>query len=501
MAYQINRDRSGIVKAFSVPPAIDPGIKNTPLCNLTHAYARMWDGPAMLRYADAVSAASVAQLELARPQIYYTADNISRRLWDEAFAVTRTVKDTSSPEALISEILDGVTKDASQLLSECDNAPRNRIKLRRLAGALSYLAEIRTFCSAIAPSYPAFEQLADISGKAFDRLASETERLRQEVAGRYPEVAEIIPAAGQLAAAAEAALQAMEFSLPRLSRASIDRLLLTIGDHNDLWRVASGKNRDALIAAGHHIPITERDAKTIVSGVRRLIEDFDGLFNREGFLAELRRCAASYRYLSLQSADQFQRTDEVSVRREFSRKSPYDTNAEHSARIEAALARLPADRQRLQKTAAEMQSLANMLSGFLHGVEQSLRGKTSEAFIRFRKSNGALVGELDVPGADAIVIYDDHVVRAHGYPEAVYAIRMPADKVAVEVPPFADVREAMFDRATNYHSLVQCLAELDGEVECGYFFDGIRITGHDAFDVLAGAVSLSEEAPPSGPRM
>ncbi|MGY3582296.1 hypothetical protein ACVIGB_000779 [Bradyrhizobium sp. USDA 4341] len=499
MSYQLGGNIRTVVRSFSVPPAVNPGIKHTPLCDLSHAFGQAWNGAAMRRYVDAMSAASAEQVELARPQIYYTADNISRRLWDEAFAVTRSVKHTSSPEAMIGEILDGVAKNASQLLTECDNAPRNRIKLRRLAGALSYLAEIRTFCAAIAPSHPAFEQLADISGKAFDRLTFETERFRQDAAGRYPEVAEIIPIAGQFATEAEAALQAMEFTLPRLSRASIDRLLCTIGDHQALWRIASGKDRDKFIAAGHHCPITEREAKEIVSGVRRLAEDFDSLFYKKGFLAELRKCAASFRYQSLESADQSERRDESSIRRE--RKSPYESTAEHRARVEAALTGLPAQRLRMQKSAAEMQSVANMLSGFLHGVERSLRGKTSEAFIRFRRSNGALVGELDVPGADAIVIYDDHVVRAQGYPEAVYAIRMPADMVAAEAPPLTDVREAMFGQATNYHSLVQCLTELDGETERGYFFAGIRINGHDAFEVLDGAVSLSEEASCPGPRM
>jgi hypothetical protein len=502
MTYQLNRDRSGIVMAFSIPPAIDPRLKGQPLSDLTHAFGRAWDGAAMRRYVDALAAASIEQIELARPHIYYTADNISRRLWDEAFAATRSVKDTSSPEALVAEILDGVAKDASEYLAECDHAPRNRIKLHRLVGVLSYLAEIRAFCVAVTPSHPTFERLADVSGKAFDRLAAETELFRQQSSGRYPEVAEVIPAAGQIAAAASAALQDMDFSLPRLSSASIDRLLLTIGDHNDLWKIASGKNRDQIIASGHHIPISHRDAEEIVSGVRRLVEDFDSTFNRVGFLAELRKCAASYKYLSLESAENAERYNESGIRRELERKSPYDTAKQHQARIDAALARMPADRLRNQETAAERQATANMLSGFLHGVERALRGKTSEAFIRFRRSNGALVGEIDAPGADAIVIYDDHVVRPQGYPEAVYVIRMPAEMVAAGVPPLAEVRAAMSNQATNYHSLVQCLTELDGDIERRFFFDGTRINGHDAFDVLNVAVSLAEEEPSStGPRM
>ena len=98
MAYQLNRTGYvQMVKAFAVPPSIDPAIKGASLTDLTMAFAQAWDGPAMRRYADALSAASLEHLERARPQIFFCAKNVLQRLDDESHAVTRSVKHIASP--------------------------------------------------------------------------------------------------------------------------------------------------------------------------------------------------------------------------------------------------------------------------------------------------------------------------------------------------------------------------------------------------------------------
>lgn len=503
--YQIGGKTGGPVKAFSIPPAIDPAIKGAPLADLTLAFAEAWNGPAMRQYADALATASVDEIERARPQIYFTANNVALRLQDESFAASSSVKDLSSPTAMIGEILGGVAKDADALLRECDQSPRNRYRLRQLAGALSYLAEIHVFCTTVARSCdPDFASLADLAGKSFNRISAEAEQFKRETAERYPEVAEIIPTAEETSAKAEQALKSMDFTLPRLSKMSARRVLDTIGDHGDLWSIANGKNRDKYIETRQHIPVDEKGAREISEGVRQLMSDFDDVFNRHGFLAELRKCAVALRYFALNYANSAHTHTEGEIRRQ--RKSIYDSDQEHERRIKEQIARLPQEKQRDLKSAADYQTKANMISGFLHRVKQGLADEKTaalhaptSAFISFRKENGALVGELDIPGKDAIVIYNDHIVRKEGrHADAVYAIRMPAQAIADGVPALEEVRQAMFDKATNYHSLVECLNELDNEIERKYFFDGIRISGHDGFSVLEGEVSLDDHAPSAG---
>jgi hypothetical protein len=493
-------DYSGTVKAFVVPPAIDPANKGKPLVDLKLAYAKAWNGDAMREYADALASASLDDIEMARPQIYYTVDNISRRLADEVFAITYGLKETSSPEALVEGILEGVSKDAEGLLSQCDRAPRNRWKLTQFSGALAYLAEISSFCSAVAESHdPSFSRLADVAGRNFARISSEAERFRAETAARYPEVADILPVPSEISAAADASLSNVDFQLPRLSATTVGRTLDAIGDVNDLWAIANGVKRKEMIASRRHQPLQEREAKELVEDVTRLMVDFDNTFNGRGFLAEMRKIAVAFRYDSLRSVDWSLKHNEASIRRD--RKGIYDSAEEHQVQIEEAIARLPENRRRNQKSAAEMQTVANMLSGFLHDVGRSIRGEKPDAFVKFRKENGALVGEPDVPGSDVVVIYDDHVVRRNGnHPEAVYAVRMSADAVAAGVPPLESVRDRLFGQATNYHSLVQCLTELDNKIEQKFFFGGQRIAGHDGFTILGGATSLQDEAPSPGMR-
>jgi len=475
-------------QTFSVPPRIDPNIKGHPLTDLTMAFAEAWDSVAMEKYAAALASATLEEIELARPQIFFTLNNVLQRLMDHAVA-TRLIN--VDPVTLVDHMLEGVVKEVQSMLGECDKEPRNRYKLRRLASSLDYLSELREFCSvaqSVDTSFSSLEKKASVElAETLDRV----EKFRQETASRYPDVAAILPAPGVLEVKATKSLSEADFDLPRLSAQSFKRTLGILGDHGDLWDAADGKNRQKLIEMGRLQPLSQRDGREIVVGVSRLMKDYDRVFNRHGFLADLRCVAVANRFMSILRSDMVLSHTESEIRAR--RKYLYDTQEEHQKKIEEEIERLPANRLRDQIAASQWQSAANTVSGLLHEVEKVLKDKTSAAFVNFRLESGALVGEMDV-GGDAIVIYDDAVVRAEGnHPEAVYAVRMPSSALVDQVPPLEDIRAMMFSQATNYHSLVECLTEIDGEIERDFFFEGRKIVGHNGFDVLGDRISLRSE--------
>lgn len=492
---------------FLVPPRADKGLRGSPLGDLSMAFVEGWDSDGLKKYAKGLADAGTDEIERARPQIYHTLNSLGERLKDSAFNITYGIEkglgygnSFSDPAKLTGHILRGVISDADELLKACDAAPKNQYKLRQLATCIDYLAEMNVVCESLSRDDGRFRPLAERANGALVRIATAAVEFRDAVGERYPQARDHIRDISVVREEAATRVSETPISLPRLSKGRFDRALSTIGDQNVLWQIAGSEDRRAAAAkTPAYRPIDDKGAADIASEVGSLMGDMDAVFNSHGFVGGLVQLAVSLRYQALNKSAWAEEYGEGYIKR--SRKSLYESKEEHAARIERDLLRLPSERLDNLKSAANLGAEANVMASFVNAVSIAVKGKPAAAFLAFRREGAALVGEVDVPGRDAIVIYDDHIVREGGrHPDAVYAVRLPASEMAGGLPPLEDVRERFFERGTNYHSLVEALSELDGDIERSYFFDGLHVAGHDAFEVMDGAVHLRDEEPLSGPR-
>jgi len=476
-----------VVQAFWIPPQINPGIAGSPLSDIYFQKVHLGDKSDTRAYREAVDSASEEELELARPQIFFILRDLKDRLLKFASRIDPEIQSCKTPTEIAENILHGVSVDALHLLDSCDRQPRNKRQLSQLKGVAVYLAEISLFAAAISEKDGNFSNVADQALPAFDGVARSIDKFRSATKDRYPEVSSILPSSAEILEEARRRIASATYSVPRLSPERLETTSGLCGSHDILWDIASGRQRQEYIDKGRYRPLQGKEASVLREEVSSLLNDFDDVFHSEGFVAELRQIVAAQQYSGLLALKHANERTEASIRRE--RKSIYHTRKEHEARIEEAVRRLPKERKWAKERASNALASANMLSGFLADAGRLLSEKaTKEARIEFVPTEGAIVGQLDVPHDYAIVIYDDHVVRDL-HPEAVYAVKMPIAELTNGVPPLEEVREAKFGVATNYRHIEECLAELGNRTERSYFFDGIVIVGHNGFDLIKGTVT------------
>ena len=385
----------------SVPPAADPVLSRSPLIGASVTFERAADESALAGYAEALSNSSVVEIERARPEIYFSADNVARRLADEAFAIVKTRKLPRSPKAMIDDIMQRVASDASTMLVDCKAAPGDRGKLQQFAGALAYLAEIYVFCSTVVDRHDAsFVQVSESARRKLARLLVEAHVFRVSAAPFHPEVLELVPEIDQIYRAAEKALETADFSLPppRLSPASVRRVVEAVGDRATLWAVASARGGKRPVSSASYQPIDASGAAEITGGVRKLMEDFNGVFNRHGFVADLRKAAAAFRYVALERLDWLDCDRETVLRRE---RSSYYPAAEREDRVAAALENTPAARLESLDAVIVNKAVANMLTAFLAEIGPAFDVEFASAFRKLRQDNAVNGDDLKAPGSAA----------------------------------------------------------------------------------------------------
>lgn len=468
----------------SIPPGINPEIADSPLSDISGMHVYVSSHPDAVAYAKAIRNASDGEIELARPQLYFVLSEVDERLLHGSYRVETEFLKLKTPKDIIGNVLEGVSVDSKRFLSECDRNPRSRAAAQRLAGVMAYFAEVEAFVAGLADGIDeSYRPLSEKASKAIRELASEIDELKRTTKERYPALSKALPSLDELRRAARAKLEETDFSVPRLSRERLERLMGECGDRDILWRISDGgKAREKYISKGWHRPLSASDAESLRDGSATVLEEYDSVYNSHGFVSELKQMAASLRYRGLYQAHQADTHTEAAIRRE--RKSIYDTKAEHERRLAERIAAIPRDKEFFRHGAAELLGAANMVSGFLAEAGRAFRSAQDvSGYLEFSVRDGAMVGESG--GEEAIVIYDDHVVRAGGnHPDAVYAVKLPASALRDGVPPLEEIREERFSAATNYHSVEQCLGELDNLTESGFFFGGVRISGHNGFDVV-----------------
>lgn len=476
------------VSAFNIPPAVNEGMRNSPLSDISGMHVYLSSRPDAEGYARAVREASDDEIELARPQLYFVLGELKERMFVHSVHADLYFTKEPTPQALLGSVIDGVSADAGKLLVECDRNPRSKVHARRLAGVHAYLADIEAVAGAVAAAdREAFGDMAEKASGEFSRFAAAVEALKKATEAHYPVIAETVPSAEEARSTAAAALAADDFSVPRLSSDRIERLLAACGSRDVLWSVSSGvARREKYIEKGWYRPLSKADTDELREGVAGILEEYDSVFNRPGLLAELKQVAASLRWRGLSDVDMAESLNEASVRRR--KQSRYERDEEYRNGIEAEVARIPKDKESRRSQARKALSQSSMISGFIADAGRSVRPEIRADFIDFSVRDGAMVGAF---GDQAIVIWDDHIVRqGAGHPDrtvraaAVYAAKVPLSELEDGVPSLEEVRERMFSKATNYLSAEECLGELDGEIESGFFFDGSRISGHNGFDVL-----------------
>lgn len=484
--------------AFSIPPAINPEIRTSPLSDISGLHVHASSRPDVLAYRDAVLGASDEELELARPQLYFVCNDLKSRLVNACSEAASVIENARTPMEVASKIFGGVYLDARNLLAECDASPRNKNRARHLAGAYSYLAEIEAFARSLAEGHdPSFSGLAKEAAETVSALGREIDEFRGATKERYPEISATLPSSADMRKASANAVRDAALSAPRLSADRLDRIMGDCGDHGELWAIASGQSRQKYIESGRYRPLNKRDADSLRGKVSGLLADYDDVFNGTGFIAQLRQLAVALRFQGLSYISRAGRNDEASIRR--SRKGLYESAKEHAANIKRMVAQLPRERERTLAEGGRALSTSNMLSGFLGSADRYLNpGKSVGAFLEFSRHDGCLVGIPDVSSEHAMLVYDDHVLDRTIHPNAVYAVRVPATVLANGIPTLEEARGHEDWPGTNYHSVQECLGEFDNEIEQNYFFGGTKIVGHDGFDLitpprLSRPVEVSDE--------
>jgi len=349
--------------------------------------------------------------------------------------------------------------------------------------------------AALASADPEFEGLALRAKELLSSLGARTDAMRDGAMPSYPEIVEELPSLAEARAEAGRVLAAASYDVPRITPQRIERLMSDCGGRDVLWSIASGGKRQDFINNRNYRPLSPDETKALRDGVAGLLEDYDSVYNRGGFVSQLRQLAVSLQHDGHARIEWAESLTEGSVRRR--RKGLYETEAEHAREIEEAVTRLPEDREAHLGEARRLLSSSSMVSSFLAMAGRLLRpGAEFPAFLNFVEVNGALVGTLDRQHPFVLAVYDDCFVSER-HPGAVYAARIPVDVAAESLPSLAEVSARSDWRATNYRSVEECLGEIGNGVERSYFFDGVDVRGHDGFEALAArkAAASAPEAP------
>jgi hypothetical protein len=487
-------DHGRSMMAYSIPLAVDPALRGEAIADISGIHLHSSSTPDVEGYRRSVDAATEEQVELARPQMYFVLTDLKERAFNSAMQAETVANGAKTPLELVTTILDGVSADAARIFADCDSRPKGKGGLQTLDSVSVYLAEIAVFARTVADRHDAaFAPIADMAERLWQGHAEKVDRFREETAARYPGVAETVRPSSEAHAAAVTRVAGADLRSPVLGNRRFDDVIGACGDWRTLSQVGQGgEKRRAFIEKGWHRPVTGEKARTLRADVCELLRDFDRTYNAEGFVAELRRVAVGFRHHGMNRIDWAKEHTEAQVKG--MKKGLYDSDEKHRRRIEDALEKLPQDRLRTYRDATSLLARAHTVSSFLAAVDRSLHPERElQAFVSFTDRDGVLVGLTDVPSLDAMVVYDDLPLRAAGRHElAVYAVRMPVAALAGGVPTLGECREAGHP-GTNFRSVEECLAELDGAgIERTFFFDGIEVVGHDGF-VAVGA----RKAPPS----
>ncbi len=465
--------------AFRVAPPFASAFRDTPLGKAALGRDIVTDYERMEELIVAIDAATTEELEMARPVLRFHIEELQDFLRETSWQVRDVLNLDNGPAAMIGSILDGVSKDLDRTITAVDRAPRLRKHQQIMRGTMGYLAEILAFANAAAPTCGS--EFAKVTKKASDTYIRHARNIRKiaiDLEARYEGVTERLGDPDAILREADSHVRSVDMTIPDISADQLSRVLAVLGDKDRLWHVYnSDKHLKAALKKGHHRVYSDSDASEIRGMLGKLFRDVNRAYNAGGVAAELMMATSAIRYSATNHIKAADKHTAQAVR--LTRKVQYESKQEHAARIEKRVSEVPSDRFFSRSEASAYMSKANVIGNLLHDVHASLHPELSAGgrvgFQRF--SDGILVGEL--PGlGDAIVIARDRTVGAQ---DGVYLARVPM----AEIVKGFDVARAREFAGTHFFSVDEALQGLGSEMVQKMFFDGMKINGHNGFDILA----------------
>jgi hypothetical protein len=267
-------------------------------------------------------------------------------------------------------------------------------------------------------------------------------------------------------------------TIPDISMQTLERISAILGDRDRLWYVYGNDEAHvkAALAKGYHRAYSDRDADELRTLLVKVLGDVNRSYNAGGIVSELMMAASAIRYTATTHISHADKHTAIGVR--LTKKGLYDSAKEHAERIDRLVEEVPRERFRSRAEAAAYMANASQIGDFLHEVNVGLHPERAvPGKVRFERfAEGILVGDL-AGLEDAIVIARD---RTAGPQDAVYLARVPRAEIG---DGFDSVRAKRF-LGTNFFSADQALQDLGSEAVMDAFFDGMRIDGHNGFDIL-----------------
>lgn len=482
MVYSLTTwNQSGGIMACSVAPPVHPGVADRDLKELSIAHFHIDNPDRMARYAAAIRNADDDTIELARLQLLHVTKEVTEHLEQMAYRHPLSVHGAEDVGPAIRSAIEGIAADATALLEAADGSPRSRSVLKNLSGALQTLAEASLFAGRLRDANPDDASAVDLAADAaehLDRLLAAADRFRDTVGSNYDEVPKHLPASANIRAEAEShlALQAgLDASI--LTPDHLDRTQGECGDRGSLWSASQEKYRAEAIEKGVHHVLAPGKAEVVRRAVADVVEAFDAVFNRPGFVALLRQGATLTRWKGLSDIGHAHDGSIESDIRESHRRTKHSLSPRSDADLARALEKLPKDRERWRTNGR-----ASLAAGMLldHLIDGALQGLAEEArplvVLRTDPATGALVGSIrrdeDAP---VIVIYPDTTLVGH--PGAVLAVALPPEMVAGGLPSVESIKGETWRggafKGTNYQGFEDAMACIaGGDVHSQEFFFG-----------------------------
>ncbi len=466
------------ITSFRVFPPFPAALEDTPLGKAALGRDIVTDFDRLEKLIAAIETASTAELDMARAVLHFHVEELQDFVRDTSWMARDLLKLNKGPAAMVRNILDGVSKDVRTTFDAVDGAPRHQDHQHVLRGTMGYLAEVLALANAASPAFGAeFEQLTKKASDNYVRYSKWIRKMASELEPRYAGIIERVGDHDKMLREADARVREMDMTVPDVSAQTLNALLSDLGDKDHLWDVfRSEKRMKHAIEKGWYRAYSEADADEVRQRACKLFRDVNRAYNTGGIVAELMMAASAIRFTGSSQIDGADKYTVQEVRR--TKKGLYDSKQEHEERIDQLVQEVPDRRFAARADGAYYLAMANLIGDFLNDVHVILHPEMALSKIRFERfADGILVGDL--PGVDDTVVISRD--RSTSTPDAVYLSRVPKSEIGGE---FDSARAKEFP-GTSFFSVDEALHDLGSEMLRDWLFDGLRIDGHNGFDVLA----------------
>lgn len=438
---------------------------------------------------DAVAAASPEEISLARPQLYFLADQIKDIMWVRSFqhdySQVGMLHQVDDVETLVHRIIDRAHVEGRSHCRTAVKTPGDVLALEGLSGALRVLGEAEAILMEIweQAGIPWIEHALDKAVDAFQDLRVLACTLRDGVGSLYaegitrhlsiPTPGEALDGVGgQLMVALDAPMTAYH----------LDEIKGLCGNWDTGRRIVEGvPTDDPLKWPENDSPLSSEASETLRQAVLGVLKSYQGIYHATSFVALLQQAAHMLHFDARKTVDQ-ETVISISGAAESAlrhyRKEAEGTRSEYyteqAARPLEDHATEIAARERTSLSSARRQvAVAQSIDAFLLCIMDTCARDLAERPrpLEVRVRGDVLLFRLtDDPAAPVLAVYPDQDEDVTAYADRIYAARVHAPD---DVPPsLSSIYHAGGIVGTNFRNLEDLLVSLNEPDMQRHFFGG-----------------------------